>query len=116
MAAIARRRPWSACRWLGEAGQTAATTQRAGQGLRDMIRRGDRITFRALAQSTGVSLDFLYRNARSAAALSSSATSSAAAHRPLLHAPTLTSPAASSVPLPTDSPSSDGVTARRSPP
>ncbi|WP_276615592.1 DUF6262 family protein [Nonomuraea basaltis] len=33
------------------------------QGLRDMIRRGDPITFRALAQAAGVSLDFLYRNA-----------------------------------------------------
>ncbi|WP_214106266.1 DUF6262 family protein [Acrocarpospora catenulata] len=40
----------------------AAAIQRAEQGLRDMIRRGDPITFRGLAQAAGVSLDFLYRN------------------------------------------------------
>ncbi|MGV9386894.1 DUF6262 family protein, partial [Nonomuraea sp. NPDC003707] len=45
------------------AAKSAATAQRAEQGLRDMIRRGDPITFRALAQAAGVSLDFLYRNA-----------------------------------------------------
>lgn len=44
------------------AAKKAATTQRAEQGLRDMIRRGDTITVRALAQTAGVSLDFLYRN------------------------------------------------------
>jgi hypothetical protein len=44
------------------AAKRAAATQRAEQGLRDMIRRGEPITFRALAQTAGVSLDFLYRN------------------------------------------------------
>lgn len=45
------------------AAKKAAATQRAERGLRDMIHRGDPITFRALAQTAGVSLDFLYRNA-----------------------------------------------------
>lgn len=42
--------------------KTAAATARAEQGIRDMVRRGEPITFRGLAQSAGVSLDFLYRN------------------------------------------------------
>ncbi|MFC7582344.1 DUF6262 family protein [Nonomuraea antimicrobica] len=44
------------------AAKKAAAIQRAEQGLRDVIRRGDRITFRALAQVAGVSLDLLYRH------------------------------------------------------
>ncbi|MFC5745281.1 DUF6262 family protein [Actinomadura rugatobispora] len=44
------------------AAKSAAAKARAEQGLRDMIRRGDPITFRGLAQAAGVSLDFLYRN------------------------------------------------------
>ncbi len=44
------------------AAKTAAATARAEQGIRDMVRRGEPITFRGLAQSAGVSLDFLYRN------------------------------------------------------
>lgn len=40
----------------------AAATARAEQGLRQMIRRGDPVTFRGLAQTAGVSLDFLYRH------------------------------------------------------
>lgn len=44
------------------AAKSAAATTRAEQGLREMIRRGDPITFRGLAQTAGVSLDFLYRN------------------------------------------------------
>jgi hypothetical protein len=44
------------------AAKTAAATARAEQGIRDMVRRGDPITFRGLAQFAGVSLDFLYRN------------------------------------------------------
>jgi hypothetical protein len=44
------------------AAKSAAATARAEQGLREMIRRGDPITFRGLAQTAGVSLDFLYRN------------------------------------------------------
>jgi len=42
--------------------KTVAATARAEQGIRDMVRRGEPITFRGLAQSAGVSLDFLYRN------------------------------------------------------
>jgi len=40
----------------------AAATARAEQGLRQMIRQGDPITFRSLAKTAGVSLDFLYRH------------------------------------------------------
>jgi hypothetical protein len=40
--------------------KSAAAQARAENGLRQMRRRGDRITFRGLAQTAGVSLDFLY--------------------------------------------------------
>jgi hypothetical protein len=43
--------------------KSAAAQTRAEQGLRDMIRRNEAITFRGLAQTAGVSLDFLYRHA-----------------------------------------------------
>ncbi|MFF5676369.1 DUF6262 family protein [Streptomyces hygroscopicus] len=43
--------------------KSAAAQARAEQGLREMIRRGQPITFRGLAQSADVSLDFLYRSA-----------------------------------------------------
>lgn len=41
--------------------KSAAAKTRADQGLHDMIRGGHPITFRGLAQTAGVSLDFLYR-------------------------------------------------------
>ncbi|MFE2849481.1 DUF6262 family protein [Streptomyces scopuliridis] len=41
--------------------KSAAAQARAEQGLRELIRRGQPITFRGLAQTAGVSLDFLYR-------------------------------------------------------
>jgi hypothetical protein len=41
--------------------KSAATQARAEHGLREMIRRNEPITFRGLAQTAGVSLDFLYR-------------------------------------------------------
>jgi predicted RNase H-like nuclease (RuvC/YqgF family) len=41
--------------------KSAAAQTRAEQGLRQMIRRNEPITFRGLAQTAGVSLDFLYR-------------------------------------------------------
>lgn len=41
--------------------KSAAAKTRADQGLREMIRNGQPITFRGLAQTAGVSLDFLYR-------------------------------------------------------
>lgn len=41
--------------------KTAAAKARADQGLREMIRRGLPITFRGLAQTANVSVDFLYR-------------------------------------------------------
>lgn len=43
--------------------KSAAAQTRAEQGLREMIRRNQPITFRGLAQIAGVSPDFLYRNA-----------------------------------------------------
>jgi Family of unknown function (DUF6262) len=43
------------------AAKSAAARARAEDGLRQMRRRGDPITFRGLAQTAGVSLDFLYR-------------------------------------------------------
>jgi hypothetical protein len=42
--------------------KSAATETRAEQGLREMIRRNEPITFRGLARTAGVSLDFLYRH------------------------------------------------------
>jgi hypothetical protein len=42
------------------AAKSAATQARAEDGLEQMLRRGDPITFRGLAQTAGVSLDFLY--------------------------------------------------------
>ena len=41
--------------------KSAAAQTRAEQGLREIIRRNEPITFRGLAQTAGVSLDFLYR-------------------------------------------------------
>jgi hypothetical protein len=43
------------------AAKSAAAHARAESGLDQMLRRGDPITFRGLAQTAGVSLDFLYR-------------------------------------------------------
>jgi hypothetical protein len=42
------------------AARNSAAHTRAEQGLREMIRRNQTITFRGLAQTAGVSLDFLY--------------------------------------------------------
>ncbi|MCX4750314.1 DUF6262 family protein [Kitasatospora sp. NBC_01287] len=41
--------------------KSATARARAEQGLREMIRTRQSITFRGLAQTAGVSLDFLYR-------------------------------------------------------
>ena len=41
--------------------KSAAAQARAENGLREMIRRGQPISFRGLAQTADVSLDFLYR-------------------------------------------------------
>jgi hypothetical protein len=41
--------------------KSAAAQTRAEQGLREMIRRNEPITFRGLAHTASVSLDFLYR-------------------------------------------------------
>lgn len=41
--------------------KSEAAKARADDGLREMIRRGQPITFRGLSQTAGVSLDFLYR-------------------------------------------------------
>ncbi len=42
--------------------KSAAAKDRAELGLREMVRRGEPITFRGLVQKAGVSLDFLYRS------------------------------------------------------
>ncbi|HZS20075.1 MAG TPA: DUF6262 family protein [Mycobacterium sp.] len=42
--------------------KSAVAKTRADQGLCELIRTGQPITFRGLAQTAGVSLDFLYRN------------------------------------------------------
>lgn len=39
-----------------------AAMKRAEKGLRELVRRGDPITFRGVAQIGGVSVDFLYRS------------------------------------------------------
>jgi len=44
------------------AAKSAAARQRAEQALTAMLRDGQPITFRGLAQTAGVSLDFLYRH------------------------------------------------------
>ena len=41
--------------------KSAAAQARAEQGLHEIIRRNEPITFRGLARTAGVSLDFLYR-------------------------------------------------------
>jgi hypothetical protein len=41
--------------------KSAAAQARAEQGLREMVRRGEPITFRGLAAAADVSLDFLYK-------------------------------------------------------
>jgi len=41
--------------------KSAAAKTRVEHGLRELIRTGQPITFRGLAQTAGVSLDFLYR-------------------------------------------------------
>lgn len=41
--------------------KSAAANSRAEQGLNEMLRHGQPITFRGLAHTAGVSLDFLYR-------------------------------------------------------
>ena len=42
--------------------KSAAAQARAEHGLREMIRANEQITFRGLAQTAGISLDFLYRS------------------------------------------------------
>ena len=46
---------------LAAARKSAAAKTRADQGLQEIIRPGQPVTFRALAKTAGVSLDFLYR-------------------------------------------------------
>ena len=59
------------------AAPSAPPPARAEHGLTEMIRAGEPITFRGLAQTAGVSLDFLYRTPRSAPGSSTSAPRSA---------------------------------------
>ena len=43
--------------------KSAAARTRAEQGLQEMVRQGQPVTFRGLAKTSGVSLDFLYSTA-----------------------------------------------------
>lgn len=43
--------------------KSAAAKARAEQGIQDMVRDGQPVTFRGLARTAGVSLDFLYSTA-----------------------------------------------------
>ncbi|WP_327129600.1 DUF6262 family protein [Streptomyces sp. NBC_01727] len=47
---------------LAAARKSATAQARAEHGLREMIRRGQPITYRGLVQTANVSLDFLYRS------------------------------------------------------
>lgn len=43
--------------------KSAAARTRAEQGLQEMVRQGQPVTFRGLAKTAGISLDFLYSTA-----------------------------------------------------
>jgi len=55
---------WSCKVGLETGALPAAATTRAEQGLHEFIRTGQPITFRGLAQTARVSLDFLYHTPR----------------------------------------------------
>jgi hypothetical protein len=42
--------------------KSQATSRRADVAIRDMVKRGERITFRAVARTAGCSIDFVYGN------------------------------------------------------
>ena len=63
------------------AAKSAAAQARAENGLEQMLRRGDPITFRGLAQTACVSLDFLYRTPGIRAGSNSSGPAAGHAHR-----------------------------------
>lgn len=52
--------------------RTDAALERVRQGVADMNARGEAITFRGVHRSSGVSLDFLYRNPEAKALVSAS--------------------------------------------
>jgi hypothetical protein len=96
--------------------KSAAAQTRAEQGLRELIRRGQPVTFRGLAQTAGVSLDFLYRCTEIRRRVEQLRTQQRShPPQPTTQHPT-TRPAASCAPLPSSSPSSSGGTATRSKP
>ena len=94
--------------------KSAAAQARAEQGLREIIRRDEPITFRGLAQTAGVSLDFLYRYTpirQRVEQLRAQQQTPPPAAGPR---PETKPRAASSAPSPPSSPNSNDVTATRS--
>jgi hypothetical protein len=69
------------------AAKSAAAQARAEDGLAQMLRRGDPITFRGLAQTAGVSLDFLYRTGEIRSRVEQLRGRQQAAHPAPAHAP-----------------------------
>ena len=95
--------------------KSAAAQARAEQGLREIIRRNEPITFRGLAQTAGVSLDFLYRCTPIRQRVQQlRAQQQNTPHRRQRPRPETKPRAASSAPSPPSSPNSNGVTATRS--
>ena len=97
--------------------KSAAAQARAEQGLHEIIRRNEPITFRGLAQTAGVSPDFLYRctpirqRVQQLRAQQQNTPPPAEPPRPRTE-----HRAASSAPSPPNSPNSNGVTVTRSAP
>ena len=98
---------------LAAARKSTAAHARAEQGLREMLRRGEPITFRGLAATAGVSLDFLYRTSDIRRRANSCATSSKPP-RPRGHP--ASSPSSQHIYAPSlpNSPNSNAATATRS--
>ena len=76
------------------AAKTAAATTRAEQGIHDLVRRGEPITFRGWPKPPECHSISSTATPRSVSASNNSATNSAAPHRRRRTAPTPTSPAA----------------------
>ena len=90
--------------------KSAAAQARAEQGLREMIRRNEPIIFRGLAQTAGVSLDFLYRYTPIRQRVEQLRTQQQNTPPPAAATPTRKPRAASYAPSPPSSPNSNGVT------
>ena len=93
--------------------KSVAAQARAEQGLRGMIRNGQPITFRGLAQAAGVSLDFLYRNTEIPGASNSYGLNSRTPRPRRRARHRMTAPAVSCAPSPRNWPHSSNNTAPR---